>query len=268
MNSVLDRICADKRDEIVRRKRERPLATLLSDVSDLPPPRGFAVALDGAVSRHGWALIGEIKKTSPSRGPIRADFDPPALARAYEWGGATCLSVLTDEAYFHGTADHLVAARAAVELPILRKDFILDPYQVVESRAFGADCILLIMAAVDDPAADEILEAARSLELDILVEVHDRRELDRALAFTTPLIGINNRNLKSLKVDLATTEALAPLVPRDRALVCESGLKHNADLRRMAAVGAQRFLVGESLMSRPDVAAATAELLGRQAKAV
>ena len=266
MTSVLARICSDKREEVTRRKQANPLDVLLVEAAGLPAPRGFADALGEAVSRSGLALIAEIKKASPSRGLIRADFDPPTLARAYRQGGASCISVLTDEAYFQGTAEHLRAARAAVELPVLRKDFMLEPYQVVESRVMGADCVLLILAAIDDVAAREILDAASSLGLDVLVEVHDRDELDRALDLEVPMIGINNRDLGTLTVDLATTEALAPLVPESRAVVCESGLKRNGDLRRMAAVGARRFLVGEWLMSQPDVASATAELLGRTEK--
>jgi indole-3-glycerol phosphate synthase len=219
------------------------------------------------VAENGQALIAEIKRASPSRGLIRAEFDPSELARAYQTGGAACLSVLTDGPYFQGDDAHLDAARSATTLPCLRKDFILDPYQVVESRAIGADCILLIMAAVDDVAASEIAAAARGYGMDILIEVHDEDELARAAPVGGELIGINNRNLKTLAVDLATTDRLAPLAPAGARLVCESGLESYDDLVRMSRVGVHRFLVGESLMRQADVADATARLLGRGAVA-
>lgn len=263
MADVLERICADKRDHIARCKRERPISGLMSDAKAADAPRGFAAALARRADAGAAALIAEIKKASPSKGLIRADFDPPALARAYEAGGAACLSVLTDEPYFQGRDAYLAAAREAVSLPLLRKDFMLDPYQVVEARAIGADCILLIMAALEDGQAGELAAAAREFGLDILIEVHDRAELDRALNINSPLVGINNRNLKTLAVSLDTTEELAPHVPDDRDVVCESGLYAADDVKRMTAIGVQRFLVGESLMREHDVTAATRRLLGR-----
>jgi indole-3-glycerol phosphate synthase len=260
-NNVLTEICDRKREHVAARKRAMPLPTLLKRIDNAPAPRGFADALARRVGDEGYGLIAEIKKASPSKGLIRADFDPPALARAYLAGGATCLSVLTDEPYFQGSDDYLVAAREAVKLPVLRKDFIVDRYQVVESRALGADCILLIMACLDDAEAHDFADEAKALGMDILVEVHDRAELDRALELDARLIGINNRNLKTLKVDLRTAETLAPLIPHDRIAVGESGLNTPDDLDRLAAVNARCFLVGESLMREPDVAAATRRLL-------
>jgi len=261
MPDVLAEICARKRGHIAQRKAARPEASLRTLAHDAPPVRPFAAALERVVTRGKYGLIAEIKKASPSRGLIRGDFDPAALAHAYEAGGATCLSVLTDEPYFQGSDDHLKDARAACALPVLRKDFIVDPYQVVESRALGADCILLIVAALDDALARELAAAATDLGLDILVEVHDRGELDRALRLDARLIGINNRDLKTLKVDLHTTVELAPLVPPGRLIVGESGIYDPADLDRLAGAGARCFLVGESLMKSPDVAAATRRLL-------
>jgi molybdenum cofactor biosynthesis protein MoaC len=258
---VLTEICERKREHVGRSKAARPEAALRDLAAAAAPVRPFAAALEDQAMRGRYGLIAEIKKASPSRGLIRADFDPPGLARAYEAGGATCLSVLTDAPYFQGDGDHLRAARGACRLPVLRKDFILDPYQVVESRALGADCILLIMAALDDAAASELAAAAAELGLDVLVEVHDRAELDRGLRLDVRLIGINNRNLKTLKVDLHVTEELAPLVPPGRLIVGESGIYEPADLDRLAAAGARCFLVGESLMRAGDVAAATRKLL-------
>jgi indole-3-glycerol phosphate synthase len=261
VSDVLARICATRRAAVAKRKVGLPLSELEARLP-ATPPRGFCQALEAKLASDGLALIAEIKKASPSQGLIRAGFDPPALARAYAAGGAACLSVLTEESWFQGANEHLRAARAAVDLPCLRKDFILEPYQVVEARAIGADCVLLIMAALDDGAARELCDLAKALRLDVLVEVHDAVELERALRLDSRLIGINNRNLKTLQVGLATTEQLAPLVPDDRLLVAESGLHRHTDLERMAAAGARCFLVGEALMRQPDVAAATRALLG------
>ena len=267
MSDALARICADKRRLVGERKAVRPIGVLEAEARAADAPRGFAAALTRAAERDGLALIAEIKRASPSRGLIRADFDAVTLARAYQAGGATCLSVLTDTPHFQGEDAHLVAARDACALPCLRKDFMLDPYQVAEARAIGADCILIIMAALDDGVAAEIEAAAVAWGMDVLVEVHDEAELERAATLRSRLIGINNRNLKTLDVDLAATERLAPLAPADAVLVCESGLYAHADLIRMTAVGARRFLVGESLMRAADVAAATAALLGRDTPA-
>jgi indole-3-glycerol phosphate synthase len=261
MRDVLAEICAEKRAHVARCKAACSETELRAQVDRAPPLRPFAAALEARVTEGRYGLIAEIKKASPSKGLIRADFDPPKLAQAYEAGGATCLSVLTDTPHFQGSDDDLRMARAACHLPVLRKDFILDPYQIVESRALGADCILLIMAALDDGEARELAATAAELGLDVLVEVHDRAELDRALRLDARLIGINNRDLKTLKVDLHTAESLAPLVPPGRIIVGESGLNVPADLDRLSAVGARCFLVGESLMRAPDVAAATRRLL-------
>src|SRR5437868_14289694 len=261
MADILTKIEAYKRAEIAAAKRARPLAAVEAEAKAAPAPRGFLAAIERRHAAGRAALIAEVKKASPSKGLIRADFDPATLARAYEAGGATCLSVLTDTPYFQGSNGDLRAARAACKLPVLRKDFILDPYQIVESRILGADCILLIMAALDDGEARELAAAAAELGLDILVEVHDRAELDRALRLDARLIGVNNRNLKTLKVELHTAESVAPLVPPGRIIVGESGLNEPANLDRLAAVGARCFLVGESLMRAGDVAAATRRLL-------
>ena len=260
---VLARICADTKAEVDRRKAERSIDRLRSEIAArADTPRGFGRALKRAVAAGRYGLVAEIKKASPSGGLIRPDFDPPTLAQAYRDGGATCLSVLTDGPYFQGSADHLMAARAAVDLPVLRKDFILDPWQVYESRAMGADCVLLIMAALGNGQARELEAVARALDMDVLVEVHDERELQRACGLETALFGINNRDLKTLQTDLAVTEQLAPLVPADRFLVAESGSRSTDDLRRLSAAGARCFLVGESLMRQPDVTLATRLLLG------
>ena len=259
---TLDRIKAYKLEEIAARKAEIPLSELEAAARAAQAPRGFAKALSEA-ARKGYGLIGEIKKASPSRGLIREDFDPPMLARAYAEGGATCLSVLTDGPSFQGSEDFLRAARAAVPLPVLRKDFLYDPWQVVESRSIGADCVLLILASLSDSQAAELEAAARDWGMDVLLEVHDEAELDRASRLKSQLVGINNRDLRSFQVSLDVTRKLARLVPADRLIVSESGLGTPEDLADLARYGARAFLVGESLMRQADVAAATRALLSR-----
>ncbi|MCZ6604305.1 MAG: indole-3-glycerol phosphate synthase TrpC [Alphaproteobacteria bacterium] len=271
MANILTEICAKKRDHIAAAKAAVPLSQLESKAVAQERPRGFAASLRDRRTAGSYALIAEIKKASPSKGLIRADFDPPLLAAAYEAGGAACLSVLTDGPYFQGEDDHLVAARAAVSLPVLRKDFMLDPYQITEARALGADCVLLIIAALADDQAVELAAAARKHGMDVLVECHDRSEVERALALDPDLVGVNNRNLKTLDVDLATTEALAPIIAdRDDPplIVSESGLFTNDDLDRMARCGVGCFLIGESLMRQTDVTAATQALLTRMPPAI
>ncbi len=260
MSDVLARICATTRSEVARRKALASLADLDRAAAAQTAPRGFRAALDRAAACR-FALIAELKKASPSKGIIRADFDPAAHARAYEAGGAACLSVLTDAPYFQGHDDYLVAARAACALPVLRKDFMLDPWQVAEARSIGADAILIIVAALDDAAMAEIEAAAIERGMDVLVEIHDAAELDRALRLRSRLIGVNNRDLRDFSVDFARTYELVGRIPPGATVVAESGLTGPADLAAMAVHGVRAFLVGESLMRSPDIEAATRTLL-------
>lgn len=258
---TLARILSDKYEEVRRRSADLPLAELERRAQSAPAPRDFTTALCNAVAEGRVGLIAEIKRASPSGGLIRDPFDPAALARDYCAGGATCLSVLTDAPWFQGAAEHLKAARAACDLPVLRKDFMVHPWQIFESRVMGADCVLLIMAALADAQAGELEDVAHSLDMAVLVEVHDQAELDRALGLNSRLIGINNRNLKTLQTDLAVTDELAPLIPADRIPVAESGIRTPDDVRRMAAAGSRCVLVGEHLMRQADVAAAAHALV-------
>lgn len=260
--SKLQEICDVKREHVAKRKTVAPLRVLEDLVKQQSPTRGFHDAIKKRIASDRVALIAEIKKASPSKGLIREDFNPPELANFYELGGATCLSVLTDEAYFQGRDEYLKEAREMVNLPVLRKDFMVDPYQITESRALGADCILLIMAALSDAQAQELESAAHALKMDVLIEVHDEEELKRALKLKSRLLGINNRSLKTLQVDIETSLRLRPMIPADYTPVCESGIFTRDDIAKMRAGDMHCFLIGESLMRQADVVSATQKLVG------
>lgn len=262
--NILERIAAEKREEVKRQKRKVSEAALVAAAKDVAR-RDFAAAIAGRLARQEIAIIAEIKKASPSAGVIRRVFDPAAIARSYEAAGAACLSVLTEARHFQGSASHLAAARAACSLPVLRKDFLVDPYQVVEAAAMGADCILIILAMVDDALAWDLAQAASDFKLSVLAEVHSLSELERALKLPAHMIGINNRDLRSFKTDLAISESLAPAIPQDRIIVAESGIHSRKDLQRLIANGIRAFLIGEALMRASDPGHALAELMGRQA---
>ena len=262
MSNILAEIYATKRSYVDRCKQKMSLADIESAAQSAPPIRGFIRSLDQAVSEHRFGLIAEIKKASPSKGLIRADFRPDKIARAYELGGAACLSVLTDQPYFQGADAYLQQARTACTVPVIRKDFMCDPYQVIEARALGSDCILIIMAMLDDVEAGELESAALELGMDVLIEVHNEAEMERAINMRSPLLGVNNRDLKTFEVDISTTERLSAMAPKDRILVGESGLSKHSDLKRLAKSGVTRFLIGESLMRQTDITAATRAILG------
>lgn len=261
MGNVLQEICDKKRLHVMQQRTAISEAQLRERIATQTPPRGFANALRSRVEKQQTAIIAELKKASPSKGIIREDFDPITLAKEYVTGGATCISVLTDTPYFQGQDSYLTTVRAAVDIPLLRKDFMLDPYQILESRALGADCILLIMAALSDADALAMEQAAHALNMDVLIEVHDAEEMQRALKLSSPLLGVNNRNLKTLAVDITTTEQLAATAPKDRILICESGIETKDHITRMHQAGVYGFLIGESLMRQPNVTHALQQLI-------